>query len=145
MALADWVQIGGLVINGGLLLGLIVQIRLSTKARRDDLTINTRRATLDAWYALVGSLRELETLTRTYFGRGQLTRELSIEFLRSVSEASARRADGSPLQDAEDAAIIRANEALRTLLNSAEDFAIGVDLGGYDCETARRVGGCPGW
>ena len=139
--LADWVQIAGLAINAGLLVGLIVQIAAATRARREDVRLESKRATLDAWARLVGSLRDVEAYARTHFGRGPLDQERAARFIDQVVHASGRRARQSPDGADDDAAIIRANEALRSVLNESEDFAIGVDVGAYDLETARRVGG----
>ena len=52
----DWVQIGGLAANAGLLVGLIVQIRVAARTRHEDLRAAKRRATLDAWSALNNSI-----------------------------------------------------------------------------------------
>jgi hypothetical protein len=139
--IADWAAVGGLIINAGLLLGLIVQIRSATEARREDLRTSSQRATLDAWNRLVELMMAAEVLTRTYFGRGRISVERAHEFLDEVVSASGRIALGDETSADADSEIIRANEGLRSILNSAEDFAVAVDIGAYDRTTAERVAG----
>ena len=139
----DWIQIGGLAVNAGLLTGLIVQIRLSARVRREDTRASKLRSTLDAWSALGLSIRAAEVHTRTYFGRDVLTDASVVRFLDQVETASRSRAEGGPQgpESAGQIRILEAHEALRTQLNSAEYFAVGVELGAYDLATAHRIAG----
>lgn len=56
MASGDLIQIGGLAVNAGLLLGLIVQVRTATKARRTDIHRARQQATMEAWRTLTAAV-----------------------------------------------------------------------------------------
>ena len=137
----DWVQIGGLAVNAGLLAGVIVELRFAARARRHDLASETQRATLDAWRSLSESIRVVEGTTQTHFGRSLISFKRAVEFDQLVNRSSRNRRAVSTPATADDSAIIEASEAMRSLLNAADDFSVGVQLGAYDRTIAEQVGG----
>jgi hypothetical protein len=141
LTVATDIELGGLVINAGLLIGLIFQIRTAATSRRQDLYMAMRRATLDAWSSVSTSGQSVETETSVYFGRGEVEWKRVVTFDVLVTEATERRRSSGSEPSGKDQLVLKANRDLQLLLNAANEFAIGVELGAYDRETAQRAAG----
>lgn len=151
VTLADGLQIGGLVVNAGLLCGLILQIRHGTTGRREDLRLAAlvrredldtarRLSTIEAWARVVEAITAAELSTRVYLGRGVIKPTRVSEFIAQLKAASGRSEEGLDPVIGDDQ-VITANEHLRSVVNTAQDFVIAIELDAYDQETAYRVAG----
>ena len=89
LTLADLIQIAGLVVNAGLLVGLITEIRHSAKARAEDAALTRRQETMDALRALTMEVQRVVEVTRRFSGRLPMT---------TSSGPRAARLDCSPGQ-----------------------------------------------
>lgn len=141
LSTTDWLQVAGLAVNVGLLLGLIWELRASAQARRNDTRSSIRLATIQDWRTLSDSIRELERTTYVYFGRKRVSVDRATEFEKLVAKVSEDRQLGDPTPSETEASVIHASEAMRSLLNDANSFAIGVDAGAYDRDMAFRLAG----
>jgi hypothetical protein len=148
MSTSDVVQVAGVLINIGLLTGLIVELRTAERTRSEDVLASKMQATVEAWRDIDGQTRAADVTARVALGVGRVDGASAVSFFKNVSEARGRvgriEIPGSQLnteQADEDRAILEAYEAVREVLNSVDGFCISVELGAYDRVVAERVAG----
>lgn len=138
------IQIGGLLLNAGLLTGVVIELRTAARVRSEDSAHSRMQVTLDAWRTVDHRLRETELAARLALGRYQIRPDAVRQFFSRVSRARGRleRAEQSDEPAAkEDLSVIEAYEAIRSALNALEAFCVAVELGAYDRAVAERVAG----
>jgi hypothetical protein len=136
---SDAVQIIGVLINVGLLTGLIVELRTAERTRSDDVRASKMQATVEAWRAIDGQTRAADVTARAALGTRRVDELTAVSFFKDVIDARGRVSRFDQADD--DSAILEAYEAVRGVLNSVDGFCISVELGAYDRVVAERVAG----
>jgi hypothetical protein len=136
----DVVQTVGLVVNAGLLVAVAYELRTAAVTRRQDIDSSRRQATLDTWRSISVELTDAEASLWHALGRLRMTTDDA----RRIFGAQARQRR-EPMSESDDGhadiEALEAYESIRTILNALDNYAVGIDVGAYDYETAYRISG----